>query len=340
MLSVLRVSDYCQLSDQWSELHRRSPEASVFTRLDWQKTWWKHFGDGAELLLWTGWDGQQLKGIAPLMRQQGIVSMVGGRAVSDFLDFVVAPGYETAFTAAIVDQLKSAEWHTVVLRGLRASSPLLSLLPRAAADAGWATNTEVEDVSPAVTLPGDWETYLASLGKKERHELRRKLRRLDGSASWRWYATTGPSVAPGDFDDFFRLMRSSHPDKADFLTERMESFFRSALGHLLAVGVTRLYFLEIDGERVASAVCFDQGDEVWLYNSGYDPRYSSLSVGLLLKALCLADAIDLGKKVFDFLRGSEPYKYDLGAIDRPVYALHIHRQGCESTALPPFNDER
>ncbi|MGQ9674520.1 MAG: GNAT family N-acetyltransferase [Chloroflexota bacterium] len=340
MLSVVRVNDYPQLSADWQELHKRSFEASVFNSLEWQETWWTHFGDGAELLLWAGWEGEHLQAIAPLMCQHGIVSMVGGRAVSDYLDFIIAPGYETAFTSAVVDQLKSVEWHAIVLRGLRANSPLLLTLPQAATEAGWTVKAEVEDVCPTVRLPKDWDAYLASLGKKERHELRRKFRRLDVSASWHWYVMTGTSIQSSDLDDFVRLMRSSQPDKARFMDERMESFFRSALGRLLVSGIARLYFLEIDNERVASAACFDQGEELWLYNSGYDPRYSSLSVGLLLKALCLEDALGIGKGLFDFLRGSEPYKYDLGAVDRPVYKLEIRRQGYAGSALPPFPDER
>ena len=62
-----------------------------------------------------------------------------------------------------------------------------------------------------------------------------------------------------------------------------------------------------------------------LYNSGYDPRYSRLSVGLVSKALAIKEAIEAGKRSFNFLRGTERYKYHLGAKDFAVYQLTVRR---------------
>ena len=47
---------------------------------------------------------------------------------------------------------------------------------------GWTLTVEREDVCPVVRLPGDasFDDYLSTLGKKERHEIRRKLRRAEG----------------------------------------------------------------------------------------------------------------------------------------------------------------
>ena len=48
---------------------------------------------------------------------------------------------------------------------------------------GWTLNVEREDVCPVVTLPegADMDGYLATLGKKERHEIRRKVRRAEAA---------------------------------------------------------------------------------------------------------------------------------------------------------------
>jgi CelD/BcsL family acetyltransferase involved in cellulose biosynthesis len=94
---------------------------------------------------------------------------------------------------------------------------------------------------------------------------------------------------------------------------------------MAAEGLGCLYMMEMDGRRVASVFCFDCGDELALYNSGYDPNYAHLSVGLLSKALCLGNAIERGKRRLDFLRGDEPYKYDLGGKDLEVYRCLIER---------------
>jgi CelD/BcsL family acetyltransferase involved in cellulose biosynthesis len=70
---------------------------------------------------------------------------------------------------------------------------------------------------------------------------------------------------------------------------------------------------------------FDYEGSYLLYNSGYDPGYSHLSVGLLNKALSIKDAVERGRESFEFLRGTERYKYDLGAQDRAIYRLTVHR---------------
>jgi CelD/BcsL family acetyltransferase involved in cellulose biosynthesis len=60
-----------------------------------------------------------------------------------------------------------------------------------------------------------------------------------------------------------------------------------------------------------------------LYNSGFDPRFRSLSVGLMCKVLSLKDAIEKGCKNYDFLKGAETYKYRLGGREVPLYNCRI-----------------
>ena len=87
--------------------------------------------------------------------------------------------------------------------------------------------------------------------------------------------------------------------------------------------IAKLSFLEIDGNPVAAVMCFDYQSTVYLYNNGYDRRYRSLSVGLLSKLLSIKDSIQSGKKTYDLLKGSEPYKYRLGGKPIPLYRCDI-----------------
>ncbi|MEE9198381.1 MAG: GNAT family N-acetyltransferase, partial [Dehalococcoidia bacterium] len=149
--------------------------------------------------------------------------------------------------------------------------------------------------------------------------------RLYNSGDARYHVAQDPELFSKDLEDFLSLLVTSRADKAQFMTDEVRGFFQSAVSRLAEEGYARLLFLELDGRRVSSAICFDYDDSFLLYNSGYDSNYSSLSVGLLLKAFCLKEAIALGKKRFDFLRGAEAYKYHLGAIDEPVYTISASR---------------
>ena len=125
--------------------------------------------------------------------------------------------------------------------------------------------------------------------------------------------------------DFFRLHRASSAEKHAFMTPERERFFLDIAIELASQGRFKLYFLEVDGIRAASCICFDYGDSYLLYNSGYEPSYASLSVGLINKALCIQDAIEKGKRSFEFLRGRERYKYNLGGKDRAIYKMVVRR---------------
>ena len=74
-----------------------------------------------------------------------------------------------------------------------------------------------------------------------------------------------------------------------------------------------------------SCICFSYEGTYLLYNSGYDPEKSALSVGLLNKVFTIQEAIKLDVKEYNFLRGTERYKYHLGASDRSVFDLVVSR---------------
>ena len=119
-------------------------------------------------------------------------------------------------------------------------------------------------------------------------------------------------------------MRESQ-EKRGFLTPERESFFRRMADEMQNAGYLSLFFLEVDGERAAGVLCFDYFGRRLLYNSGYRHAYRDLSVGLMVKALCLKQAIEEGLTYFDFLRGPEPYKHHLGGRDVRLYRLVAHR---------------
>jgi CelD/BcsL family acetyltransferase involved in cellulose biosynthesis len=183
-----------------------------------------------------------------------------------------------------------------------------------------------EDVCPQIELPSSWEEYLSThLDKKQRHELRRKMRRAEDEVkvNWRW-------VDAGGFNDgmeaFFRLHKASHPDKEAFMDERMQRFFREVARAALEKDWLRLGVLEYNGESVASYLCFDYGSDRLVYNSGFDLRlYGTLSPGIVLLGYLVRDAIGTGRKRFDFLQGNERYKYDMGARDTEVMRLVVQR---------------
>jgi CelD/BcsL family acetyltransferase involved in cellulose biosynthesis len=172
-------------------------------------------------------------------------------------------------------------------------------------------------------LPATWDGYLEQLNTKQRHEVRRKLRRLAEAGRIDYYYVKGDQNLGSLMDDFMRLFALAREEKAGFMTGEMETYFRSLASALAGIGVLRLGALDVDGRRVAMIMCFDYNNCTFLYNSGCDPQYESLSVGLLSKVLCIKESIQEGKKKFDFLKGGEVYKQRLGGKEIPLHRCHI-----------------
>lgn len=314
-----------RLEPEWRALLPQTSANGVFVSPTWLRAWWQEFGAGRELLLLSVRRQGDLVGVAPLMRDGDRICFAGDTEICDYMDVVATPGEVEAVLSAVLRSLGEEPWPELVLWAVPEGSPTLDALKAAAPALGLRIDIEPEDVCPRLDLPATWDGYLANLSKKNRHELRRKLRKLSQGGEVRLEAIAHPAEVEAALDDFLRLYRQSRADKAAFMTERMERFFRVIVAALAAEAQVEILFLTLSGVRVAAVLCFCTSDESLLYNSGYDPDYAYLSVGLLSKALALRKAIEEGKRRFDFLRGPEPYKYDLGATDRPVYRCTVRR---------------
>jgi CelD/BcsL family acetyltransferase involved in cellulose biosynthesis len=172
-------------------------------------------------------------------------------------------------------------------------------------------------------LPPSWQEYLRTLTQKQRHEVRRKLRRFWEAGDVNYRMIEDSESASQSIAIFLRLFRESRQDKAIFLTARMESFFTSIAMAMGQAGLLRLGILELNALPVASVMCYDYNNTVFLYNNGYDPQYSSLSTGLISKVLCIKDSIERGRGKFDFLKGAEEYKHRLGGQEITLYGCQI-----------------
>jgi len=315
------------LNQSWTDLLSQRSSTTVFDLPLWQRTWWEFFGEESDLKLLTVGSGRdEIDLIAPLVCRDGVVSFLGGTDLVDYHDFICADGPgESCLDALLRNLSNSLSAHTVLLESLPEGTLTLEQFRKVAESAGWTVEVKQEDVAPRLELGDDWEEYVASLRKKDRHELRRKLRRLNAAGEVNHYELRSREDVESGMDDFFRLHRMSMPEKEEFMTAERERFFREVSARLADEDVTRLTFLELDGERLATSLSYVVDGVRYLYNSGYNPQRRDLSVGLLNHALSIKASIEQGHSVFDFMRGDEIYKYHLGGVDRNVFRLSATR---------------
>lgn len=301
-----------QLAPEWAALHAAVPGATPFTHPAWHESWLRHFGAATNPVFLSVRDEERLLGVIALDMQPDPVRELGDHNVRDYAGPLVLPGFEETAATVLVEWLIEDMTPAVELWGIAADSAMRPALAAGAARFGWSAAEEHEANCPRMLLPDDFETYVALLPKHDRHELRRKLRKLNAGAVVTFESATTAGAIEARFDRFLELMRISRGDKDEFLTPVMEAFFRDIACTLAGLGMARLSTLCVDGREAAMTLAFESGSTSYLYNSGYDPAISQLAVGLLSKAYAIEDAIGRGLTMFDFLRGDEEYKRHLG----------------------------
>jgi len=300
-----------ELSGAWSEIAERRSPASVFLTPEWIAVTREH--DSAEAV--TLAVGDPPRGIAALARDpDGTLRFAGGE-LTDEQDVVAPAGHERSIAPAVARWIVAEAPPRVRLEFVPEDAPTLEVMAEVLGDRGYRVARSRLVTSPRLRLAGDFETYVQSLGKKERHELRRKIRRLERStqATFHWASDAERAAT---LDRFFALHRLSRGEKADFMTADVERFFRDLADAHAPLGRLRLGVLSAHDEDAAVLFAFAYRGTLALYNAAYDPALASLSTGIVGHAWAIREAIGEGFDTYDLLRGDEPYKYDLGATDR------------------------
>lgn len=323
----LKEESFESLHAEWLDLLEKADDGHVFQSPHWLRTWWDCFGKDATLKLLSIRNGGELIGILPMMQRGSTLSFIADSEVCDFHDAIVSNAQCREALTQLIETCLSNGVTTIELSGLRPDSFILNNIPAVAEGRNLTVESLHEDTSPWISpLPDSWDAYLEQLTGKDRHELKRKMRRLDASGlNPKYYSVDAISASSSEMDDFLKLMSLSREEKHGFLTPDREQFFRMLFENLSKAGMVKIFFLELDSKRVSACICFDYKNVYALYNSGFDPAYANLSVGILLKAYSIQDAIANKRKAFDFLRGNEDYKYNLGAKDVPLTKLTLRK---------------
>ncbi|GAB4520691.1 MAG: hypothetical protein Fur0018_00430 [Anaerolineales bacterium] len=321
-----------ELSEAWNALLTQAAIRVPFLRHEYLSAWWAQRGGGEWppdsqlfIVLWRDDDGT-LKGIAPLFRVQTRLLLLGSFEISDYLDFIAPADSLARFLHDLLDFLAArADWQVLDCYNLLEDSPSRALLAAEAAQRGWPFDEERLQPAPRLLLAPSWEDYLAGLSKKQRHEVRRKLRRAESlEQEMRWHIVSDEASLDAEIDAFLTLMAYA-PDKEVFLSEVMRSQMRHTIHTAFRAGWLQLAFLEINGQKAAAYLNLDFDNQIWVYNSGLNFEHSALSPGWVLLSYLIQWAIEHGRSCLDFMRGDEEYKYRFGGQDRFIWRARLSR---------------
>lgn len=325
------------LKEEWNQLLQDSASQVPFLTFEYSQAWWETRGGGewpesSELILVAAFREDQLVGVAPLFHTENILGkkalmFIGSIEVSDFLDFIVQPKDLPEFLSGLMDFILTSEdipqWDLFDLYNLLGESPTLAKLQTEAEHRGWTHEKIHLQPAPFIPLPGDYQTYLSNIDKKQRHEIKRKLRNVEQSSSEpRLYFVQNEDDLKAETQAFIDMM-AEDPNKRDFLTEPMQQHLHYTAQTAFKYGWLKLAFLTLYGKKSAAIMAFWYQERLWLYNSGWKWEYREFSPGWVLLAYLIEWANQNGIKEFDFMRGNEAYKYKFGAVDRHIFRVSL-----------------
>jgi CelD/BcsL family acetyltransferase involved in cellulose biosynthesis len=262
---------------------------------------------------------------------------------ADYATLLAHPADMPRAADALVDELAQERpidpWSVIDLRRLRQADPATEILSaafgRREMAEGWTLNIEREDVCPIIRLPegADLDGFFATLGKKQRHEIRRKVRRAQDAGDVELVESTDPAADLNAFIDLHQrrwgelglFPPTPGGDQARVFVRRLFELFGAATAADPSHATIHLSFLTVGGRRIGAAIHFETAGSILYYNAGIDPDARALSPGVVLLERLVRRAIERGKCRVDLLRGNEPYKYEWGGVDEPVMRILVRR---------------
>jgi CelD/BcsL family acetyltransferase involved in cellulose biosynthesis len=364
---VADVPAFDALRADWQALEACDPQATVFLSWDWLAEAFRSAP--------YGWSVIVVREATPPHRALCILPLkygtrwsrsnaefqtevqAGGRLLwSEYVGFLCDPDQEDAALDLAAAQLARMPWTRLSMRYVAQADRC-----RRFTDALVARGIEVRyrDYSinggetdnlrcPAVTLPGVFDAYLASLSRNRRQQYNRFRRRFLDTEEYRITEATGDTIH-ADLDALLRFWKAKwRVQKGHDRAERVAENYRRIL---LAAHRTRCLYLPVlhgtDGPLGALGHVVDHArGRVHFLIVGRDEGAAEPFVGAALHFHAIRWAIAQGYGTYDFCHGDEPYKYGYGAVDTEVLYFEARRREpglvfdslCTGAALHQMSD--
>ncbi len=350
-----------ELEESWTDLVEMS-EATIFQTYEWNRTWWKHYGENGQLHLVTVYREEKLVGIAPFFKdsinvfgvqgyhclrflgsdvsQPADGDLLGLISYTDYLDFIICPGFEEVVYLALLQYFFDCDidYDEILLDVVPEDSTVWNYLIPMVKDIGMKFSVEECLSSQQITLEDGWQDYLMTVSKNSRSHIRRALKKIEHP----------------DQKVFDEFEVSREEDVLTFF-ERMVEFHQTRWNRLGSLGtfaerknyefhkeISQIFFkkgwLQInvlqpadDPEKsVAIDINYRFKNRLYGVHSSLDidSKYYSLGPGsILLNATLKGVAESKQLDEYDFMRGLEDYKIKLSnqtSRNRKIVLMNIH----------------
>jgi CelD/BcsL family acetyltransferase involved in cellulose biosynthesis len=321
ILELQRINELNDFETEWNQLLSHSLDNNPFLTYEWLTSWWKQYGKGRTLKLFTANSRDGATSLfAPIMystyKRFGIKLRKAEFVAtpdSDYHTFLVT-NYQEATKAinplieSIMEDLTDAD--SFRLGDVPEDSYTAKLLENINLN-GVGTNRSIINTCPYVTLPNNHEIYLQTLGPHMRKSLKRCERQAlkDYKVEFVKYDKIGTvKEAMKIFFELHQKRQTQTGETGLFAESTNRSFHLDVANAFAEKGWLALFFLTFNDEPVSGIYCYEYNKKLYFYLSGFNPEYATYRPGHLAIKNLIKYGIEKGLKEFDFLRGNETYK--------------------------------
>jgi CelD/BcsL family acetyltransferase involved in cellulose biosynthesis len=335
---VSTAQGFDALEAGWNALLEQS-EARVFQTFEWQRTWWRHYGESRtamQLHLVLVREGGELIGIAPLCIETVVVvwpvryrlMVFTGRGPSDYLELIARRGREAVVASAVANHLGATRrlFDVLLLEEIRDSSPSGVLFYEALRSQGFAGDRFIGEQCPRLLMGETFEETAQLFSRNKRTRMLKNVKTVMKEFAAEYEVVVDAGEVDVAMDDFIQIHQARWNDvghQGVFAEPVADRFHRDVVRALFRRGWLLLAFLRVRGERKAADYGIVFRGEFMTYLGGVrgEEEFLRLSPGRALLTEIMQRCIPAGIRVFDFMRGTERYKYEMGGSDVPNWTI-------------------
>ena len=316
------VEEVREITSEWKTLLERSDCHQVFSSIVWYLVTLEVFTEFKPWVCVVEEQGE-VQGIAPLViNPVNQVSFLSDLA--DYQDFIVTRN-DKKTVAQLFHALNNHKcFDKLSLSGLPDRSQLLSIIDDGESlfdDIKFKINTCVNRCY-YLDLSEGYDAYMKRFNAKARSNFRRmtskaKEQNIEMKELF-------PEDISGDkvAEHFLRLHLFRFPDKL-FSRKKPQQFCRRLLPLLFNKGLLRVFVLQQEDRIIAIKLSVQDTSGLGYWNGGFDTTFSSIAPGKLLMLYQIKICCDEGIKVFDLLRGEDPYKLEWQSGYKTIASVHL-----------------
>ena len=298
------------LSEEWENLFNSCNNLSVWQSFTWNYIWWKHYGKGIQLSIFTVRENDSLVGIAPFMVKSRLgvqeIEPIGGEHHYNF-DLIMDSHRDDVATAIALKLSACFPKGLVHIPYYAAGTASINIFMAALSTNGWKEARWTRNISHYVSEGNGFNSYMSRKSKKSRYNLKRERSRLDEPGLVKLN-----HICLNDLTEK-SVERIAQIQKQSWLARRGQeslgsAFYKEVLPALAKNNHAEIFLYEQNSEDIAYVLNLYSGNTCYCFFIGFSKTKAHLSPGKMLMMDTLQKVLDRGITVYDFLYGEGEYK--------------------------------